>query len=410
MSRSNGHVVVIGAGHAGGTLVAHLRREGFTGRITLVGSEEHVPYHRPPLSKSFGQEAEEPKWLHDPSFYEEQDVELRLSQTCLSIDKSTRRVILSGGGDLEYDWLVLATGAAARELDLPGQSLTGILTLRDLADARHLEQACSSKRPWAVIGGGYIGLEVAAAAQARGVEVVVLEREDRLLARVASPTLASRLAEKHRNHGTTMRTGVQTTHFVCDMGRVGGVGLSNGDVVPCGTALVGVGAVPRIGLAQRAGLDCADGIVVDHRCRTSDEAILAIGDVASRPFAGRSDTGRMRFESIPAAVDQARHAVDTILGRPGEEDGVPWFWSDQFDLKIKIAGVLDGHYETIERSDPTTGSMAFYHLRQDRLVAAETINAPKDFMVAKRMLATGCAIDRAALESPQTRLQSLVPA
>lgn len=406
-------IVVVGAGHAGGTFVALLRREGFDGEIALVGAEEHAPYHRPPLSKSFGAAGtgrdEKVKWLYDPAFYQQQGVDLYLRESVVSIDRENCQVCLTGGFVLPYDLLVLATGAEPRRLNLPGDGLDGIHTLRDLADAERLEEAILSRAPLAIVGGGYIGLEVAAAARAQGVDVTVIEREDRVLARVASPALAGLLSEHHRASGTRILTGAETVGYVCDAGRVGGVRLADDTVVPCGTVLVGAGAVPRQALAEQAGLDCSNGITVDARCRTNDESILAIGDVTNRPVDGLEILdGRMRVESIPSAVDQARHAVDLVLGRPAQDHEVPWFWSDQFDLKIKIAGIVHGDYETIQRGDPAVGGFALYHLRDGRLVAAETVNAPKDFMAAKRMLSSRRLVDAAALRDPATDLKVLI--
>lgn len=413
---SSRKVVVVGAGHAGGTFVALLRREGFDGQITMVGTEVNAPYHRPPLSKSFSATGGEGhgkavKWLYDPAFYQEQRIDLRLSETVTSVDRGSRSVTLSGGTVLNYDVLVLATGAEPRRLDLPGEGLEGIHTLRDVSDAELLGEAIASGRSLAIVGGGYIGLEVAAAARAHGVDVTVIEREDRLLARVASPRLSELLSEHHQASGTAILTGAQTVGYVCDAGRVGGVRLANDAVITCGTVLVGAGAVPRQALAEQAGLECRNGIMVDAQCRTSDESILAIGDVTNRPVDGlEMMDGRMRVESIPSAVDQARHAVDVVLGRPAQDHEVPWFWSDQFDLKIKIAGIVHGDYETVQRGDPAAGSFALYHLRDGRLVAAETVNAPKDFMVAKRMLSTGCSVEAGALRDPDADLKLLLAA
>ena len=389
--------------------MALLRREGFDGEIVMVGAEEHAPYHRPPLSKSFG--SENVKWLYDPAFYADNGITALLGDTAVSIHRSSRRVTLAGGTQLEYDMLVLATGAEPRCLDLPGKDLEGIHVLRDLADATSLGRDILSGRPLAIVGGGYVGLEVAAAARTRGVEVTVIEREDRILARVASPDLSDRIAEHHQRSGTTIVTGAETVGYRCDAGRVGGVRLADGTEIPCGTVLVGAGAIPRDGLAREAGLACDQGVVVNARSRTSDESILAIGDVANRPVAGlATPSGRMRVESIQNAVEQARHAVDVVLGRPAQDHDIPWFWSDQFELKIKIVGIVHGDYETVQRGDPAGGSYALYHLRGGRLLAAETVNSPRDFMAAKKMLTRQCPVDPQALLDPDTDLRVLVSA
>lgn len=408
-------ILVVGAGHAGGTFVALLRREGYDGEIEMVGAEEHAPYHRPPLSKSFGPAGADcsvqVKWLYDPDSYQSQGITLSLRESATSIDRDQRRVKLASGRVVDYDLLVLATGAEARRLDLPDEGIEGIHTLRDLRDATRLEEAVLSGVPLVIVGGGYIGLEVAAAARAKGVDVTVLEREDRLLARSASRALSDSLAEHHRVSGTQILTGTQIVGYKCEANRVNGVRLEDGSVISCGAVLVGAGATPRQSLAEQAGLTCKDGIIVDRRCRTSDESILAIGDVTNRPVDGLEMLdGRMRVESIPSAVDQARHAADLVLGRPARSPEVPWFWSDQFDLKIKIAGILHGDYETVQRGELKDGGVALYHLRGNRLIAAETINAAKDFMVAKRMLSSRCFVDARALRDPATDLKSLIAA
>ena len=406
---SENKVVVIGAGHAGGTLAALLRREGFEGQITLIGSEVHSPYHRPPLSKSF--DRENVKWLHEPSFYDSQGITTIFGDTVVSIDRDQHQVQLASGSQVDYDFLVLATGAEPRRLNLPGEDLEGISVLRSLDDAERLKEVINSGKSLAIVGGGYIGLEVAAAARERGVDVTVIEREDRILARVASPELSRQLTRLHTDRGTRILTGAQTTGYKCDFGRVGGVYLADETIVPCEAVLVGAGAIPRDELAREAGLACENGVIVDARTRTSDPSIMAIGDVANGPVDGLSTPlSRMRVESIPSAVEQARQAAEVIVGLEPKKDEIPWFWSDQFDLKIKIAGIVHGEFETALRGDVTDGSFALYHLRDGRLVAAETVNSSKDFMAAKRLLASQSAIDAQQLRDPATDLRSLISA
>lgn len=402
-------VVVIGAGHAGGTLVALLRQKGFDGDIILIGSEPHSPYHRPPLSKSF--DTEEVKWLYEPSFYDSQGIATLFDETAISIDRENHEVHLSSESRVGYDFLVLATGAEPRRLNLPGEELEGISVLRSLDDAQQLKAVIKAGKPLAIVGGGYIGLEVAAAARERGVDVTVIEREDRILARVASPSLSQQLTKMHEERGTQVVTGAQTVGYQCDMGRVGGVRLADERVIPCEAVLVGAGAIPRDDLAREAGLACDNGVIVDSRTRTSDPSILAIGDVANGPVDSvPTPTSRMRVESIPRAVEQARQAAELIMGVEPTKAEIPWFWSDQFDLKIKIAGIVHGEFETVQRGNVDDGSFALYHLRGERLVAVETVNSPKDFMAAKRMLASEAAIDLNKLHDPATDLRSLISA
>jgi 3-phenylpropionate/trans-cinnamate dioxygenase ferredoxin reductase component len=401
---SSRRAVIVGAGHAGGTFAALLRRSGFDGGIVLIGTEEHLPYHRPPLSKSF--HGEPVKWLYEAEFYAENDITIRPGETVVSIDRAAGKVRLASGTGLGYDVLVLATGVEPRRLPLPGDELEGIHTLRTLADADMLREAVNSGEPLAIVGGGYIGLEVAAAARARGMDVTVIEREDRILSRVASKKLSELLTDHHRDRGTRILTGAGTTGFICDRGRVGGIRLDDGTTVPCSTALIGAGAIPRDGLARQTGLACEGGIVVDDVARTSDPGILAIGDVTSRPVAGRPGR-RMRLESIPSAVEQAKQAVAAVMGLPAVGPEVPWFWSDQFDLKIKIAGVVHGDYETVLRGDPQSGSYSLFHHDGGRLVAAETVNAPREFMAAKRVLSSRGFVDPSALANSSIDLREL---
>jgi len=402
-------VVVIGAGHAGGTLVALLRQKGFEGNITLIGSETHSPYHRPPLSKSF--DSEDVKWLYEPSFYDSQRITTIFGETAVSIDRDRREVHLASESRVGYDFLVLATGAEPRRLNLPGEELEGISVLRSLDDAQQLKSVINDGKSLAIVGGGYIGLEVAAAARERGVDVTVIEREERILARVASPSLSHELTKLHEERGTSVIAGAQTVGYQCDMGRVGGVRLADGRVIPCEAVLVGAGAIPRDDLAREAGLACDNGVIVDSQTQTSDPSILAIGDVANGPVDGVSTPmSRMRVESIPSAVEQARQAAEIITGLEPAKAEIPWFWSDQFDLKIKIAGIVHGEFETVSRGDAATGSFALYHLRNDRLIAAETVNSPKDFMVAKRLLASQASVNSQQLLDPATDLRSLISA
>jgi 3-phenylpropionate/trans-cinnamate dioxygenase ferredoxin reductase subunit len=407
---AGGRVVVVGAGHAGGTFAALLRQAGYAGEVVVFGDEPDPPYHRPPLSKEFVADPLE-KWLRAPGFYAEQGVTLRLGEAVVDVDRHAGTVTTSGGESLAYDHLVLATGAAPRRLPVPGAELDGVQVLRTLPDARTLRDRVRAGGPVAVVGGGYVGLEVAAAARGHGVAATVIEREDRVLARAASPVLSGLLRDYHTARGTQVLTG-QTVHgFDAGLdGRLRAVLLADEAgtqaEVPCAAAVVGVGAVPRDDLARAAGLTVGDGVVVDTGARTSDPRILAIGDVTSRPVRGLDR--RMRLESIPSAVEQARQAVATITGAAPEELEVPWFWSDQFDLKIKIAGVLSGSYETAVRGDLEAGRFALFHHRDGEVVAVETANLAAAYMAGRRMLAAGRRVDPARLADAATGLHELV--
>jgi 3-phenylpropionate/trans-cinnamate dioxygenase ferredoxin reductase subunit len=403
LAATRSRVVVVGGGHAGGTFVALLRQAGHTGEIVVVGAEAHPPYQRPPLSKKLSATGAE--WLRPAQFYADNDVTLALGEHVTAIDRAARTVDTSLGRILAYDALVLATGARPRRLHVPGSDLAGVLTLRTLDDAARLRTSVAAGGPLAVVGGGYVGLEVAAAARAGGVPVTVVEREDRVLARVASPALSGILTDHHVRHGTTVLTGAEVVAFEGDGRRVHGIFLADGTSVAADTAVVGVGAVPCDDLANAARLRCSGGVVVDERARTSDPAVWAIGDVTVRPH--HAGGAPMRLESIPSATEQAKQAVASILGRPPAALEVPWFWSDQLDLKLKIAGVVRAPYDTVLRGDPASGSFALFHHLGDRLVAVEAANANADFMAGRRMLTDRRAVDPVRLADPAVALREL---
>lgn len=397
-------VLVIGAGHAGGTFVALLRQAGYAGEVLLLGAERHLPYQRPPLSKRFLTEAGG-QWLRDEPFYAENSVTVALDESATAIDSATRTVETSTGRRLGYDALVIATGARPRTLDVPGHDLPGVQTLRTLDDAARLRDGVAAGGDVVVVGGGYVGLEVAAVARSGGVPVTVLEREDRVLARVASPALSGILADHHRGQGCDVRTSADVVAFEGADNGVRRILLSDGRAVDASTVVVGVGATPCDGLASEAGLHCRGGIVVDASSHTSDDAIWAVGDVTVRPPHGGGEP--MRFESIPSATEQARQAAASIMGNPPPELEVPWFWSDQFDLKLKIAGVVRPPYETVVRGDPASGSFALFHHHGERLVAVEAANANRDFMAGRRLLAASSPVDPDRLADPSVPLREL---
>jgi 3-phenylpropionate/trans-cinnamate dioxygenase ferredoxin reductase subunit len=388
---------VVGAGHAGGTLVALLRQQSHPGHITLLGAEPHPPYHRPPLSKKYFTDDYE-QLLRPFDFYRSQDIDVRLDTIVTSIDRERRHITTSDRRVLPYDHLVIATGAAARTLDVPGSDLDGILSLRTLDDARQLRKTMAAAHSMVIIGGGYVGLEVAAEAVAHSdVRVSVLEREDRILARVASVEFSQLIHDQHAHRGTTILTGTDVIGFVGDgNGAVRAVQLADGTEIPCDAALVGVGAIPRDELARDCGLRCDGGIIVDERASTSDPTIFAIGDVTSRHVPGYSH--RIRLESIPSAIEQAKQAAAAITGAASPKPEVPWFWSDQFDLQLKIAGLVRPVRPAIVRGDPASGKFALFHLDgDDRVTAVETSNAAALFMAGKKMIGAGTRVDPHAL-------------
>jgi len=401
-------VVVIGAGHAGGSAAAFLRQYGWKGPITLVGEEPVPPYQRPPLSKAWlkGEADAQSLALRPAGFYAEQRIELRLGRRVAAIDRAARTVILDTGEELSYDRLILATGARPRRLDLPGGDLAGVLELRGMAGADRLKAALRPGIRLAVIGGGYIGLEVAASARALGVEPVVVERESRLLPRVASPALAAFIQDQHRARGVVVELGAAVEALEGAAGRVTSLRLTDGRLIPCDVVLIGVGAVPNDELARRSGLDCAGGVVVDLAARTGDPAIHAIGDCTIRPLPPHGRMGRL--ESVPNAVEQAKQAAAAICGRPPSAPEVPWFWSDQFELRLQLAGLPFDAAEAVIRGDPGRPGFAVFHLDAEGVVqAVEAVNAAPEFMAGRMMIARRQRIARERLQDPTLSMREL---
>ena len=400
-------MVVIGAGHAGGTIAALLRQYAFTGHITLIGDEPIAPYQRPPLSKAWlkGEADADALMLKPESFYAEHDIDLRLNATAAGIDRGGKQVRLKDGGSVAYDLLVLATGCRARRLDIPGANLDGVLELRSAADAERLKAILGPGKRLAVVGGGYIGLEAAASGRALGAEVVVLEREPRLLARVAVETLSNFFQSYHEARGVRFELGAQITAFEGEGGHITGVRLADGQLIACDAALVGVGALPNDELARDAGLECANGVVVDLSARTSDPDIFAIGDVTFRPMPHYDRAHRL--ESVANALEQSKQAAAAIAGRPAPTPEVTWNWSDQYDLKLQIAGVPFDADEVLVRGDPASGKFAVFHLRGAEVRAVEAVNAPPEFMMGKQLIASRRPVARDRLADPTVSMKEV---
>ncbi|MBY0421411.1 MAG: FAD-dependent oxidoreductase, partial [Parvularculaceae bacterium] len=339
--------VIIGAGQAGAQAAQSLRQAGFAGRIVMIGAEAHLPYQRPPLSKAYlkGELDADRLLLRPAAFFEREKVEILLSTRVLEIDRKAGRVIWVGG-DIAYDRLLLSTGAPPRRLICPGNDLDGVHYLRTIGDSDRLRPMLHSAGRLAVIGAGYIGLEVAAAARAAGKDVTVLEAAPRVLARVAPPALSAVYEDAHRRAGVDLRLGAEAS-CIEGRGRVEAVVLKSGDRIPCTDVLIGIGAAPETALAVAAGLDVANGVVVDEAARSSDPQIFAAGDMTNfpSPLYGR----RVRLESVPNAIDQAKAAAAAMAGREAVYNSVPWFWSDQYDLKLQTAGLGEGADATVLR-------------------------------------------------------------
>ncbi len=400
-------VVIIGAGHAGGTVAALLRQYGHEGPIVLAGEEPAAPYQRPPLSKAWlkGDADLEALLLRPESFYAEHGIELRTGVTATAIDAAARTVSFADGTVESYDALILATGSTARRLAIPGADRAGLLELRTLVDAERLKATLGPGRRLAIVGGGYVGLEAAASARALGAEVVVIERMDRVLARVASETLSTFFTARHRREGVEILTGAEVSAF-----EDAGVRLADGRVIEADAVLVGVGALACDQLARAAGLVCENGVVVDETARTSDPAIWAIGDVTFRPVPTHGGH-RHRLESVPNALEQAKQAAAAIVGRAAPTPEVPWFWSDQYDLKLQIAGLPDGADRQLVRGDPEIigegASFAVFHLAGDRILCVEAVNAPAEFMAGRMMIGKATPVDAAKLVDPAVSMKQV---
>jgi len=382
-------VVILGAGHAGVQTAASLRDEGFDGDIRLVDSGRALPYQRPPLSKAFlkGETTSEGIVLRGEAFYRERSIDLMLAERAVAIERHEKRLRLASGLGLDYDHLVLATGARARQLPLQGLELAGVHALRDLPDAERLKAELSAARRAVVIGAGFIGLEFAAVAAGLGVSVVVLEAQPRVMRRAVSEPISKAFEAKHRALGVEIALGEGVAALHGENGRVTAVDTASGRRIAADIVLTAVGVLAEDSLAAEAGLALDNGIAVDSELRSSDPAILAVGDNNSHPnpFFG----GRLRLESVQNAVDQARSAARTIMGRPTPYRAVPWFWSDQSDWKLQIAGVSAGPTRHVLRGDPVSGSFSVFGYEGARLKTVESVNRSADHMAARRLIDAG---------------------
>ena len=389
-------VLIVGGGHAAGAAAAALRQAGHEGPITLVGAEPVVPYQRPPLSKAWlkAEATEADLLLRPASFYPEKSIALELGRRVVALDLQARQVRLDDGRSLAWDQLVLATGSRLRKLPVPGADAQGVLELRTLADAERIRGVLHAGMTLAVIGGGYVGLEVAASARALGARVVVLERESRLLARVASPALSAFFEACHRGHGVDLRLGASVQALAVEGDRVCGVVLADGTTIACDAAVVGIGALAEDDLARSVGLQCDDGIVVDEQCRTSAEGVYAIGDCTRRPLPRYGITARL--ESVPNALEQARQVAACIVGKPAVKSDTPWFWSDQYDVRLQIVGLPVAVSEQVVRGDPASGKFAVFHLGEGGVLqAVEAVNSPAEFAAARQWVGARQVLDPA---------------
>ncbi|TCO73503.1 NAD(P)/FAD-dependent oxidoreductase [Rhodovulum euryhalinum] len=388
------HIVIIGAGQAGAALAAKLRALNHAGPITLIGEEAAPPYQRPPLSKKYllGEMALERLYLRPPEFYAENGIELHLAETAVAVDRADRRVI-AGGRAIAYDQLALTTGAVPRRLPgAIGGELAGVHVVRTLADVDAMAPDFLPGARVLIVGGGYIGLEAAAVAAMKGLEVTLVEAADRILQRVAAPETSAWFRALHRAHGVDLREGTGLVRLIGE-GRVTGAELTDGTVLEVDFVIAGIGVTPATELAEVAGLATENGIAVDAMGRTSDPRIWAAGDCTSLPFRGE----RIRLESVQNAIDQADAVAANMLGAGVPYDPKPWFWSDQYDVKLQIAGLNTGYDRVILRAGDREGSVSHWYYRGAELLAVDAMNDPRAYMTAKRLIEAGRSPDPATV-------------
>jgi 3-phenylpropionate/trans-cinnamate dioxygenase ferredoxin reductase subunit len=381
------HLVIVGGGQAAAQAVQSLRQQNYSARITLLCDEPYPPYQRPPLSKKYfaGELTRERLLLRPAAFYAEKSIALEQNARVEELEPTAQRVRLRDGRTLAYDRLLLATGSRVRTLAVPGADLTGLHYFRTIADVDAITASLSAGTRLLLVGAGYIGLEVAAVARQRGFDVAVLEAADRVMSRTVSPEVSTFYEGCHRAAGVAIHCGASvkalhgTTH-------VTEVETTDGRRFSCDVVIVGIGIVPNVELAAAAGMECSNGIVVDEHARTGDPHIVAAGDCTSHPHPLLER--RVRLESVPNAVHQAKVAAATLLGTPSAYSEVPWFWSDQYDLKLQIAGLSTGYDEVVLRGDPAKRSFAAFYLREGRLLAVDAVNSPREFIAGKKLVAT----------------------
>jgi 3-phenylpropionate/trans-cinnamate dioxygenase ferredoxin reductase component len=398
-------VVIAGAGHAAGQLVTSLKQQKFAGQIVLVGDEPYLPYQRPPLSKKFlsGDMPAERLYVKPASFYEDPQVELRLATRISEIDRGNK-TLKTNNGAIAYDKLILALGSRVRRLDIEGADLDGVHYLRNIADVDGIHAELQNKKNAVIVGAGYIGLEVAAVICQLGLDVTVIEMADRVMSRVVSPEISDFYQIEHSTQGVKLRLSTSITAFRGD-GRIDAVETADGELIPADFVVIGVGIVPNTELATHADIIVADGIVVNDQCQTNDPDIFAVGDCTSHP---NSIYGRqLRLESVHNAVEQAKTAASNICGKEVHYSQVPWFWSDQYDLKLQISGLSTGYDDVVIRGNPADRSFACLYLKDGKLIATDAINSPKEFVQSKALIAARKVVDRDKLADTTVQLKEL---
>lgn len=404
------NVIIAGAGHAAGQVAVSLRQGGFDGKIIMVGEEEYLPYQRPPLSKAYlaGKMELDRLFIRQQKYYDDHNVDIRLSTRVESIDTQGQTVTLSSGERLEYGRLVIATGSQVRKIDIPGVDLDGVHYLRSIDDVRRMQPDFQSGNNLIVIGAGYIGLEVAAVAVKHGLNVTVREMADRVMNRVVCPEVSAFFEKVHTEEGVDILCNRNPHSTLLGEGHVEALRASDGQESPADMVCIGVGILPTTDIAEAAGIDCDNGILVDECCRTSDPHILAIGDCTNHPnsLLGR----RLRLESVHNAQEQAKTAAATMCGELKPYAQIPWFWSDQYDIKLQIVGLSGEHDQVVLRGDPNERSFAAFYMDGDRLIAVDAINKAREFMLSKKLIAAGARIDPEILADESIEFKELATA
>ncbi len=399
-------IIIAGAGHAAGQVLASLKQQKYAGQIVLVGDEPHLPYQRPPLSKKFlaGEMSAERLYVKPASFYDEPQIELRLGTLITSIDRDNNSIHTESGEEIAYDKLVLALGSRVRRLSIAGADLDGVHYLRGIADVEGIRAEVESKGNVVIVGAGYIGLEVAAVLRKLGLNVTVVEMADRVMSRVVSPELSDFYQIEHTSQGVKLRLSTGITAFRGN-GRIDAVETADGELIPADFVVVGVGIIPNTELAVDAGLKVEDGIVVNDQCQTCDPDIYAVGDCTSHP--NSIYARQLRLESVHNALEQAKTAVSNLCGNTSQYSQVPWFWSDQYDLKLQIAGLSTGYDDAVIRGNPADRSFACIYLKGGRIIAADAVNSPKAFVQSKALIAARASVDRDKLCDAEIELKDL---
>ena len=404
-------VVIVGAGHGGAQCAIALRQNGFTGTVAMIGRESEPPYERPPLSKEYfaREKTFDRLYIRPPQFWAEKDIDLRLGVEVTAVDPAAKLLTLSNGESLSYGTLVWATGGDPRRLPVPGGTLAGVHAVRTREDCDQLMgEIDGGVKSIAVIGGGYIGLEAAAVLTKLGCKVTLLEALPRVLARVAGPELSAFYEKEHRDHGVDLRTGV-TVESLEGEGRVTGVKLGDGTVVPADAVIVGIGIIPAVGPLIAAGAAGGNGVDIDERCRTSLPDIYAIGDCAAYAC-DYADGTVMRIESVQNANDQATCVAKAICGDEKPYHAFPWFWSNQYDLRLQTAGLSVGYDQTVVRGSPEERSFSVVYLKGGKVIALDCVNMVKDYVQGRKLVEAGVSPDVAQLADASVPLKELIPA